>query len=148
MRTEASHLCFQKNHLHSDMAEKWHLGVWPWKAASFTVGKSVLFHLFIIWAHVRPSVLISPSMWCVAPSGYSETWHKSKNARLRILVPLAQKRSPWQGDWEGGISGSRRWGWPAELNIRDFLGQAGHSTWVSYLNILPPPSWQGIKYLN
>lgn len=111
--------------------------MWPWKAVPVAAFKSrqkctvsLVHHLC---SHL-PFTLFSPSMQCMAPSGYSEKWDKSKNARRRTLVPPVQKSHPRERSW--GLGGNF---WKPELTR--MTGQLERkrfpgTSWSVYLSII------------
>lgn len=139
MRTEASHLCFQRNHLLEILLRS---GIWEYDcrrqspSQDSEAGKSTPFHSFTISAHVRPWVLISSSsailgvlirtQWRLIhmrhTKGCQSKDFSSSNAKV------CPRERNWGDFWEPK---SRVTSW---LGL-EFLGQASQWTWALYLNI-------------
>lgn len=111
--------------------------MWPWKAVPVTAFKSrqkcTVSFVHHLCSHL-PFTLSSPSMQCIAPSGYSETWDKSKNARRRTLVPPVQKGHPRE---RNRASGGHFW----KPELTRMTGQLERkrfprTSWSVYLSVI------------
>lgn len=130
---------FSKESPSRDTAEKWHLGMWLRKTVSVTGFRSrqerttSLVHHLCSRLSLSPYLTIQCNTWSIYKDPVeTHTRDTPKDANLKISVPPMQKVCPQERNW-GDF-------WEPKSKVTswlglEFLGQVGHWTWASYLNI-------------